>query len=127
MPNENGPVEDSPTLVLSPPVYDKLKLTVQLILPGISSLYFGLAQIWGLPNAEKIVGTLALLTVFLGSIVAISAKRYMKSDARFDGEIHQQVDGGGLVAASMELNGDPETMLANKDELRFKIIPPNVA
>lgn len=128
MPNVNNEavLEDTPTLVLNPTVYNRLKLFVQIILPGISSLYFGLSQIWGLPNAEKVVGTIALFTVFLGSIVAISAKRYLNSDARFDGTIIQQVDGGGLVSASMELKGDPEAMLANHDELRFKVAPPNI-
>lgn len=116
-------LEENPTLVLSPGVYDKLKLIVQIILPGIGALYFGLAQIWGLPDAEKVVGTVSLITVFLGSIVAISAKRYNNSDARFDGVIVSQHDGGGLKSASMELKGDPEIMLANKDEIRFKVLP----
>lgn len=127
MSNENTEIalDDKPTLVLSPSLYDKLKLSVQIILPGISSLYFGLAQIWGLPSAEEIVGTIALFTVFLGSIVAISARRYMHSDARFDGVITSRHDEGGLVSAAMELKGDPELILDNQDEVRFKVLPPN--
>lgn len=122
MPDELGLEE--PKLVLPPGVYDKMKLSAQVIVPGISSLYFGLAQIWGWPNAEQVVGTLALLAVFLGSLVAISSKRYNNSDAKFDGVVIPQVDGGGLRAASMELKGDPEVMLQEQGELRFKVLPP---
>lgn len=117
---------DTPSLVLSPDVYDKLKLTVQVLLPLLSTLYFVLGSIWGLPEVDKVVGTLAAVAVFLGGIVAVSARRYLKSDARFDGVIVPQVDGGGVRGYSLELNTDPEDIQHMK-EVSFKVTPTQVA
>lgn len=127
MDTPNNLLDDTPKLVLSPAVYDKLKLTVQILLPAISTLYFTLGGIWGFPEVEKVIGTIAAITVALGAVVAVSAKRYLNSDLRFDGVVVPQVDGGGLKAASMELKGDPEVMLQNQEELRFKVLPPTAA
>lgn len=123
-PIENG--DDQARLILSPGVYNKLKFLVQVILPTFGTLYIGLDQIWNLPAEEKVVGTSVLLTTILGGLVAISSKRWQKSEVRFDGVIVPQVDGGGLAAASLELKGDPETVLANKEEITFKVQPVQV-
>lgn len=126
----NAPInaleDDQPKLILSPGAYDKLRLTVQIILPALATLYFALGGIWDWSNVEGIVATITALTTFLGVIVSISRKRYLNSDARFDGVIIPTVDGGGLKAASMELKGDPEVMLQNQSEMRFKVLPPIV-
>lgn len=47
-------------------VYDKLKQSAQLLLPGLSTLYFGLSQIWGLPAGAEVTGTIAVVNVFVG-------------------------------------------------------------
>lgn len=122
--NVNGLEQDSPTLVLSPAVYDKLRLTVQVLLPALATLYFALGGVWDWSNVEGIVATITALTTFLGLILAASRKRYMNSDARFDGVVQPTVDGGGLKAASLEVSGDPEHILANQSELRLKVLPP---
>jgi len=56
--------------------YNFLKYLTMIGLPAASSLYFGLAQIWAFPYAEEIVGTIALLTAFLGTLLGISTKNY---------------------------------------------------
>lgn len=56
--------------------YDILRQIVQLWLPGLGTLYFTIAQIWGLPYAEQVVGTIAALTVFGGVIVGVKRKGY---------------------------------------------------
>lgn len=125
MPNEiAGLNDDEPKLMLSPGVYDKLKLSVQVLLPGLSTLYFALGGIWGFPEVEKVIGTIAALTVFLGSLVAISHKRYVESDERFDGVMKPVIDGGGVNGFSMELrNRIGVEDLQNKDEVTFKVKP----
>jgi hypothetical protein len=72
---------------LSNRAYDVLKYIVQIFLPALSALYFGLAQIWGFPNAEQVVGTIALITVFLGAVLLLSSRQYNNSDAKYDGEL----------------------------------------
>lgn len=63
---------------MSNKVYDVLKWVSQILLPALATLYFALANIWGLPYAEEIVGTIAAVDAFLGVILGISSKSYYK-------------------------------------------------
>ena len=56
--------------------YDILKWIAQIVLPAIGALYFALAQIWGLPYGEQIVGTITAIDCFLGAILGISTMMY---------------------------------------------------
>ena len=58
--------------------YDILKEIALVWLPAIGALYFGLAQTWGLPYAEQVVGTVAVVDTFLGTVLHISNKKYME-------------------------------------------------
>lgn len=61
---------------MSNKVYDVLKWIAQLFLPAAATLYFALANIWGLPYGEEIVGTITAVDAFLGVILGISSKVY---------------------------------------------------
>lgn len=63
---------------LSNTIYDLLKYVAQIALPAIATLYFALAQIWGLPYGEQIVGTLTAIDAFLGALLGISTAQYKK-------------------------------------------------
>lgn len=63
---------------MSNKTYDILKWIAQILLPAIGTLYFAIAQIWGLPYAEQIVGTITALDCFLGAILGISTAVYNK-------------------------------------------------
>lgn len=56
--------------------YDVLKFIAQILLPAIATLYFGLAQIWGLPYGEAVVGTITAIDLFLGTLLGISTTKY---------------------------------------------------
>ena len=58
--------------------YNAMKEFAQIWIPAIGALYFGLAQIWGLPYGEEIVGTLTVVDTFLGAILKISTVQYNK-------------------------------------------------
>lgn len=58
--------------------YDFLKWCAQILLPAFGTLYFALAQIWGLPYSEQIVGTITAVDAFLGALLGISTMRYRK-------------------------------------------------
>ena len=90
--------------------YDRLKISAQLILPAIGALYFALAQIWGLPAAEEVTGTIAALNVFAG--VAVT---WLKSlhDAR----------GGAIDGTFALLPNDPEDLEAGS-HLKLKSVDP---
>lgn len=59
-------------------VYDVLKYVAQIVLPAVATLYFTLAQIWGLPYGEEIVGTIVAIDTFLGVILQVSTNSYNK-------------------------------------------------
>lgn len=60
--------------------YDILKKIAQIWLPATGTLYFALAQIWGLPYAEQIVGSISALDCFLGAVLGVSTYIYNKGN-----------------------------------------------
>ena len=107
---------------LSNRTYDLLKYITQIVLPAVGSLYFGLSQVWGFPNGEEVVGTVALLTVFLGVLLGISTANYKSSGAKYDGaiDVTESVDG---KLFSLELEDDPYS-LEEKPEVVLKVNKP---
>lgn len=61
---------------ISNDLYDKLKWIAQILLPALATLYFALAQIWGFPYGEEVVGTISAIDVFLGVCLGISTYQY---------------------------------------------------
>lgn len=67
-------------MILENKTYDILKWIAQILLPAIGTLYFALAKVWGLPFATEIVGTIAAVDTFLGTVLQISTANYNKSE-----------------------------------------------
>ena len=65
--------------LMSNKTYDVLKWIAQYLLPGIGTLYSGLASIWGLPYGEEVVGTITAIDTFLGVLLGISSVQYNKT------------------------------------------------
>ena len=61
-------------------LYDVLKWIAMICLPALGTLYFALAQIWGLPLGEEIVGTISAVTVCLGALIGISTANYNRTN-----------------------------------------------
>jgi hypothetical protein len=61
---------------MSNKVYDCLKAICQIWLPALGTLYFALSEIWGLPYAEQVVGSITAIDTFLGAILGISSHNY---------------------------------------------------
>ncbi|AXQ61268.1 holin [Streptomyces phage LibertyBell] len=102
--------------------YDVLKKSATVLLPAAGALYFALAQIWGLPQAEEVVGSIAALNTFVGVLVGISSKTYHQSDAKYAGEI-QIDDTGETKKISLVVNGDPD-QIDHMNEATFKVNRP---
>ena len=60
--------------------YDILKWIAMILLPGLGTLYFTIAQIWDLPYAEQIVGTITAIDTFIGAMLGISSSNYNKGN-----------------------------------------------
>lgn len=106
-------------MFLSDKLYNTLKFLALVLLPAVSALYFGLAQIWGLPNAEQVVGTVAVVETFLGLLLRSASKSWENSDVKYDGEFEEAEDGSRLELKSVNYAAiDPA---AGKTELLFKV------
>ena len=66
---------------MSNKVYDVLKWIALIALPAVATLYFAVAQIWGLPFGEQIVGTITAIDTFLGALLGISNLNYKKEES----------------------------------------------
>lgn len=64
---------------LSNKTYDILKWIALYFLPAAGTLYFAIANIWGLPYGEEVVGTITAADTFLGVILGISTSQYNKN------------------------------------------------
>lgn len=112
--------------LLSNKTYTKLKYTAIVVLPAFGTLYFTLAQIWHLPRAEEVVGSLSALNVFIGALVSVSTRAYNKSDAKsgplYVGDLVAEPhpnDQSKLMLAA-KLNYDA-SVIAGMDEVVFKV------
>lgn len=115
------------TPLLSDHIYNVLKPTATIVLPGLATLYFALAQIWGLPNPEQVVGTVTAVNTFLGLLLGVSTRSYNKSDVNpppsesdFDGDLIVSEDDGEKYL-TLGVNQNIETM-ASKDTIRLRIV-----
>lgn len=99
-------------------LYNVLKFLALVIFPALGTLYFTLAQIWGLPAGEEVVGTILALDTFLGVILQISSTNYNSSSAQGTLDI-QETDEGKVF--QLELEGDPEYELEGKDRVVFDV------
>lgn len=106
--------------LMSDAAYNRLKFFALILLPALGALYFGLAQIWHLPKAEEVVGTVAVLDTFLGVLVRYAAESFNKSDAKYIGEITPEVTEDGRKVFSLDLNTQPD-VIEKKSEVVFKV------
>lgn len=113
-------IRQNDRLMLSDKAYAVGKRLVQVIIPALTSLYFGLGNIWNFPNIEKVIGTSACVITFLGICLGISSKQYDASDGNYGGDVVITNPEGGPKNFSLELSTPPED-LENKDSVTFKI------
>lgn len=111
--------EENTGFIIPGKTYDLIKAFVQLWLPAIGTLYFTLAQIWGLPGAEQVLGTIVAISTFFGVTLKISSKNYENSGAGQDGTVVVTTAADGVNDFRLILDTSPED-LASKDTLVFK-------
>jgi len=68
-------------MLFSDKTYNVMKWVTAIGLPAAGALYFGLSKIWGFPLGEEVVGSLALITVFSGTLLGISTVKYNASQS----------------------------------------------
>ena len=66
--------------------FDILRTICEIALPAISAAYYGLADIWGLPYADKVTGTIAVIIAFIGAFINAERIIYNRSNKLYGGE-----------------------------------------
>lgn len=69
-------------MIMTDKMYKVFKWIALYLLPAIGTLYFAIAQIWGLPAGEKVVGTITAIDTFLGVLLGISTTQYNKNQLK---------------------------------------------
>lgn len=99
--------------------YDTVKFLAMIAFPALGVAYFSLAQIWGLPKAEEVVGTITVIDLFLGTLVGISKRQYDNSEEKYDGAINVTPNEDGNSDLNVALN---PASIAGKDEILVKVV-----
>lgn len=60
--------------------FDILRTIVEVALPALSTAYYGLAELWHLPMAKEVCGTLAILAAFIGAFINVKRNQYNRLD-----------------------------------------------
>ena len=85
-----------------------------LMIPVLALGYYIFGVFFDMPFVEHVLGLLLAL-----QIVVIVAMHVF--GAKYDGYVEVELDQGGVKKVSFVVEGDPETLLESKDELRFKV------
>ena len=108
------------TPLLTDKTYDLFGNIVRLFIPALGVFYATIAEIWNIPNPERVVGTLAALGLLLGVILQISKSQYKKTEADKDGviDVFPTNEGAELGRMSLNLSADD---ISGKQLLTLKV------
>lgn len=115
---DHSSVEKKP--FLGSALYDFLKQSSLVYLPAVSAAYFALDKVWGgLPYVEQVIGTIAVIEIFLGAVLGFSKAQYNKSGAAYSGsiDVNQTED---ETTARVQIDKTAEE-LAGKDSVTLKV------
>lgn len=111
-------------MILRNRVYNALKFVALVLLPGFSTAYFGLAQVWGLPNVDKVVGTIAIIDTALGGLLKLSTSSYNKTTVtptEPDGDlVIGEVD--GQLHPALAGTADGLARMAGKSQVTLNVV-----
>jgi hypothetical protein len=106
--------------LFSSTTYDTLLNSTLYALPVLGAFYFAIAQIWGLPAAEQVLGTILALETAIGGLIAASKKRYKETKEAYDGGL--VIDETGEIP-NWSFEADlPLDELAKLDTVRLKVL-----
>jgi hypothetical protein len=107
-------------MIIKGKLYDHMKFIAQVFLPAMGTLYFALAGIWGLPNAQEVMGTILAVDAFLGVLLGLSTLQYNNSDLKYDGQMNI-VETPDKKIFTLDVGKHPDE-LESQDEVRLKVV-----
>lgn len=112
-------------------LYDRAKFIVQVFLPALGVLYATIAQLFEFGGTAKVLGVLAAVGLFIGTVMRISANNYdpppVTGTPVGSFVIKEDPETGKKVVTLGELNQDPADFI-NGDVISFHVAkePPEV-
>ena len=106
-------------LKLTNKVYGALKAIALVILPAAATLYFALAKTWHLPYQQDVIGSIAALNTFLGTVLHISSATYVPPT---DGSLVIDKGNPAKDVYSLQLS-TPVEDLAGKKTFTLGVVP----
>lgn len=93
-------------MIIRGTTYDILKWAGTIVLPALGTLYFALADIWGLPFGTEVVGTITAVVTFLNVVLKISKTNYENAGEDVQGILMLDQTNPDMVFTQMDLKGD---------------------
>ena len=108
--------EESCIMLLRKSTYKVLKWLVAIALPAVSAAYFALANLWDLPYAEEVMGTISIVSIFIGSLMGLSGYNYRTnpkvwSDGKITTELNKET---GNIDVTFKLDKPLEEIANNR-------------
>lgn len=109
-------------MLLNDKTYNLLKKIVQIVLPALATLYTGLASLWNWPAVAAVVGSITLVTTFLGVVLGISTKNFNNQpEQKPDGSLIVSTDEGEKYFA-LGINKDAFENIDGKEFVRLNVV-----
>lgn len=119
----SSPVAPVRRPLLSDRNYSILKHTAAIGLPAAGALYFALAGIWHLPDAEEVIGTITAVNVFLGALMGVSQVSYNAAGAGYLGDLEITHLGNDIHTTQIATNTDGSIAALNDgDSVKLKVV-----
>ena len=107
-------------MIINNKVYGIIKWVIVYLLPAIGTLYFSISQLWGIPHADQILGTISSVTIFLSMILGLSSSSYKKNGSGMDGVMLVDTSNPDKDVYLLQLTNEAIN-LAEKDTITFKV------
>lgn len=104
-------------LVLGNNTYDRMKFLVQIVLPALGVLYASLAEFWGFPKVQEVVGTIMALALFLGVVLRISSSNFTEppsASTPVGNFVVTTNEETGMKSVKLDLSRDPADFVDNE-------------
>ncbi len=103
--------------------YDQLKALALIGLPALATLYFTVANLWGLPAADQVVGTITAIDGALGLYIKYLSAQYEKKPEQYAGDLVVTQDPYTKQReVYLAMSHDGDAMLGSTDKVILKVI-----
>lgn len=105
-------------------LYDWLKYTAMIVLPGLAGFVITFFNIWDIGYADQIAASITAVNAFLGILLGLSNRTYNRDESQFDGYLTMTGSDPdtGIPDLGLIVTRDPSAILSDsKGIARLKV------